>query len=105
MINYQLQFFNLFIYCSLESIWFILNSVIRRRISNSISTREKLGTEERWRLWVRILESDPDPFSFLKGAFTKRGITKLPRGMLDVDAVDVSADEIGATNVMMVSQF
>lgn len=103
LIKYQIQFFHLFIYSSLESIWFIINSIIRSRISSSVSTREKLGTEERWRLWVRILESDPDPFSFLKGAFTKRGITKLPRGMSDVDAIDIGADEIGATNVMMVS--
>lgn len=62
--------------------------------------RESITTEERWRIWIKFLESDEDTWSLFRGAFTKRG-RKCTRGMED-DCLDVSCEEIGRTNVMQV---
>ncbi|GAA5947093.1 hypothetical protein JCM3765_002150 [Sporobolomyces pararoseus] len=60
---------------------------------------EKISSEERWRLWIKMLESTEDPKEWLQSFFLIPGRTKAPRGADDPAIKGVELEKIGRTNI------
>ncbi|GAA5896507.1 uncharacterized protein JCM6883_006927 [Sporobolomyces salmoneus] len=60
---------------------------------------EKITSEERWRLWVKLLEATESPEDWLQSFFLIPGRTKAPRGADDPAIKGVDLEKIGRTNI------
>ncbi|KAL8283744.1 hypothetical protein RQP46_005539 [Phenoliferia psychrophenolica] len=58
-----------------------------------------IQTEERWRLWKGMLESDRDPSEWLLGMFLKPGFRHAKEGMRDEAVRGFKLSEVGRTNI------
>lgn len=94
-------------YTLLESAWYFIHLASRRAISsgrwNLRTPKEALSTEERWRIWRKIVESSEDPWDMMSAMFLQRGAKSAPRGMKDEAITTVKMEEVGRENVEMVS--
>lgn len=89
-----------------ETVWWVVHSVARRlialgfwdlRVNDGV---EQIGTEERWRIWKAMLESDQDPSEWLLAMFTKPGGSpRAAEGMRDPAVRGFSLQEVGRPNV------
>jgi hypothetical protein len=90
-------------WAAIESAWWILHSVGRALVARGWwdlrAAREEMGSEERWRLWVKMCESAEDPFDWLGGFFLVPGAKRAPRGAADPHVTRVQLKDIGRTNV------
>lgn len=86
-----------------ETAWWALHSVGRALVSrgwwDSRTPREDLGSEERWRLWVKMCESSVDPWEWLAGVFLVPGARRAPGGAEDPNITRVQLKNVGRTNV------
>lgn len=96
-------------WCFVESLWFFVHTFGRQLVARGWwdlrGEKERMGSEERWRLWVKMLESSVDPGSWLKGMFLAPGYQAAPLGMQDDAITKVRIDDVGRENVEEVSGF
>ena len=90
-------------WCVIESVWYVSHSVGRTLVARGIwdlrGQSEEIGTEERWRLWISMLESAPDPWQWLGSAFLVPGAKTAPTGASDNAVTGVRIEHVGRTNV------
>lgn len=95
------------IFYAIEALWLFLHTAGRALITRGIwdlkSEKEVLSSEERWRIWVKMLESTPDPWDWFGGMFMVAGSKGAPRGMEDPAMRGVKMRDVGRTNVEEVS--
>ena len=65
---------------------------------------DDIGTEERWRLWIAMLESDEDASEWLKGIFLAPGFATAKEGMRDPAMLGFSLLDVGRTNIEEVNE-
>lgn len=93
------------VYMAIEALWLFTHGVGRFLVARGwwdlITVKEEMGPEERWRLWVAMLESSEggDPWTWLQGMFLVPGRRYAPRGMEDSAITNVRLQDIGRTNV------
>lgn len=85
------------IYLGLEVGFFVYHSIARLITQFDRPTPVKLCTEERWRLWVKMVESDRQG-EWLRGWFLKPTYREAPGGAND-EAIEPRLDRIGRTNI------
>ncbi|GAA5864944.1 hypothetical protein JCM1840_005687 [Sporobolomyces johnsonii] len=91
------------LWLALEAVWYPLQklsafTINRRWWDFDGDQNERLGSEERWRLWVKMLESSSDPWSWMQGFFLKPGCKSAPLGAKD-PAIEAKVDKVGRTNI------
>jgi hypothetical protein len=91
------------VWCAVESAWFCIHWIGRTLVARGWwdlrGPREKIGSEERWRLWVKMVESSKNPWSWLGGMFLVPRARRAPRGMTDPAITKVKMQDVGRTNV------
>lgn len=84
-------------YLFLESAFLVYHSFVRVASQLIRPPPVKLSTEERWRLWVKMVESDREG-EWLRGWFLKPTYREAPDGASDI-AIEPRLDRVGRTNV------
>ncbi|GAA5972032.1 hypothetical protein JCM21900_001394 [Sporobolomyces salmonicolor] len=92
------------LWLSLEAIWFPLQKLSaftlnRRWWDFDGDQNEPLGSEQRWRLWVKMLESSSDPWSWMQGFFLKPGCKSPPPLGAKDPSIEGKVEKVGRTNV------
>ncbi|KAM0793411.1 hypothetical protein ACM66B_000862 [Microbotryomycetes sp. NB124-2] len=86
---------------AIESAWLFIHWVGRKMVAQGVwdyqGTKEVIEAEERWRLFVKMVESHADPWSWLHGFFALK--KRAPRGIIDPCITKVKIEEVGQTNV------
>ncbi|GAA5922325.1 uncharacterized protein JCM15063_003266 [Sporobolomyces koalae] len=98
----RLAFSALTLWLGLELVWWPLAKLSAFAIDRrwwDIKQDEKITSEERWRLWTKMLESTENPEEWLKSFFLTPGRSKAPRGAADPSIEAVDLDKIGRTNI------
>jgi len=60
---------------------------------------DKITSEERWRLFVKMLESSEDPEDWIKSFFLMPGKNSAPKGADDPAIQGVDMAKVGRTNI------
>ncbi|KAM0755386.1 hypothetical protein T439DRAFT_1951 [Meredithblackwellia eburnea MCA 4105] len=88
-----------------EAIWLIVHSFGRFLVANGFwdlqqtNEEDTLETEERWRIWIKMLESCEDPWDWMGGAFLEKGWKRAKEGMRDKAVQLVKREQVGRANV------
>ncbi|KDE09733.1 hypothetical protein MVLG_00135 [Microbotryum lychnidis-dioicae p1A1 Lamole] len=90
-------------WCFIESIWWFFHTIGRHLVARGYwdfrEAKQPLVAEERWRLWVKMLESFPDPWEWLGGTFLAPGLRSAPLGMEDPAITRVRIQDVGRSNI------
>lgn len=86
------------LYLFLEAIFIPYHSLNRFLTRFSRPQPSHFSTEERWRLWVKMIESAQDPAEWLGGWFLRPTYRDAPGGATD-DAIEPDLRKVGRTNV------
>ncbi|GAA5842988.1 hypothetical protein JCM11251_007306 [Rhodosporidiobolus azoricus] len=92
------------LYCLAESLWWIIAFVGKAFLSRGVGDYNPeesapIGSEERWRLWVGMVQSSRDPWDWLAGFFLPPGHKRAPSGANDPLLKKVKPDQVGRTNI------
>ncbi|KAK4057624.1 hypothetical protein OIO90_001271 [Microbotryomycetes sp. JL221] len=89
------------VWTAIESVWLVIHWVGRKLVAQGVwdhqGTKEVINSEERWRLFVKMVESHEDPWSWLHGFFALK--KRAPRGIIDPCITKVRIEDVGQTNV------
>ncbi|GAA6007314.1 hypothetical protein JCM11491_003086 [Sporobolomyces phaffii] len=100
--QHRLAFAVLSLWLALEALWWPLAKLAAFALDRGywdVVQDEAITPEERWRLWVKLLESSQDPAEWLQSFFLIPGRTKAPRGAQDPAIKGVDLEKIGRTNI------
>ncbi|SCV68435.1 BQ2448_556 [Microbotryum intermedium] len=90
-------------WCIVESTWWFFHTIGRQLVARGYwdlrEAKQPLEAEERWRLWVKMLESCQDPWEWLGGAFLAPGARVAPLGMDDPAIARVRIQDVGRSNI------
>ena len=96
-------FFNfIFLWLAFEVFWLPIAKLVAISIDRGIwdtKQDERITPEERWRLFVKMLESSQDPEEWIKSFFLMPGKKSAPTGADDPAIEGVDMAKVGRTNI------